>query len=169
MDDTALVAMLDALRDDVRRGARAALAAKAAAEEINRAPSDDVWARALLPVLDNLDRCEEEARKLASAYEKPKGGWFRPRPADPRVATLARAICMTRDLHEEALSARGYTVERPQPGVRFDPTRHRTVEIDAGAPRETVVRWVRAGLRKADRFLREADVVVGTQSTEVTR
>jgi len=160
MDVDALVPLIESLREDVRRAARAALAAKAAAEEGARLPSDDAWALGLLPALDGLARCDAAAARLAAEYARPAGSFFRRRPADPRIATLAEAVRMAHDVLEEALAARGFSVERPE-GEAFDPTRHRAVDTDPALPPGRVGAVVRAGPRKGDRILREADVVVG--------
>lgn len=161
MNEEAILQAIESLREDIRRSSRAALAAKAAAEEIARAPSDDTWARSLLPSLDTLDRCAENSKVLAAEYASSSVGWFWRRPADPRVAALSEAIRIARQILEDSLSARGYTLLRPERGELFDPERHRAVDTTTEVEPGRIAARIQSGLSKGARVLREAQVSVG--------
>ncbi|MCK6530647.1 nucleotide exchange factor GrpE [Myxococcota bacterium] len=161
MDGEEVKEALDALREEVRRGARAALAAKLAAEEAARVPADDAWVSGLLPVLDALERCEVQAGELSADLAHPRGRWPWRRPAEPRAAVLAEGVRIVRESLEGALAGRGYRLERPR-GEPFDATRHRAVDTRPGGQAGRVVSVVRAGVLRGDRVVREAEVVVGT-------
>ena len=83
MDDTALVAMLDALRDDVRRGARAALAASPGDADALVADYASCAAWAAESGADAVIT-ESLPSRIVAAIERLAGEeWRKPVPEDP--------------------------------------------------------------------------------------
>ncbi|MEM6789870.1 MAG: nucleotide exchange factor GrpE [Myxococcota bacterium] len=175
-DEARIAEVLEALRMELRRQGRAAIAAQAAAEAclemLQRPPApaaaaakDEAWVNPLLPALDALERVRQHAEKVANAPAVP-GGWLqrlrRARSEDEATGLAARVLLLAEQF-ESALRDAGLAPARPARGDPFDAAVHRAVGRVPG-PAETVVEVVRSGYRYRDRLVREADVIVGEDS-----
>lgn len=177
----ALPGRFDELTRELRRQGRAAVAAQAAAEACLEAikgagaaaaapaaPGEgERWLRALLPVLDAVERVAAQAQALR-----------RPRPAPGRpllqrllgveppqdaalaadLAALSQGLSLLKTLAEQSLEPLGVRVDR-KVGSAVDPAAHRVVEARGEGDEPRVVEVVRAGYWLGESCVREADVV----------
>lgn len=175
----ALPGRFDELARELRRQGRAAVAAQAAAEACLEAikgagaaapapqGEGERWLRALLPVLDAVERVAAQAQGLR-----------RPRPAPGRpllqrllgveppqdaelaaeLASLSQGLSLLKTLAEQSLEPLGVRVDR-KVGSAVDPAAHRVVEARGEGDEPRVVEVVRAGYWLGESCVREADVV----------
>lgn len=180
---------------EIRKQGRASIAAQAAAESCLAGVRSlhDAWAassapkpeaerdadptavvRALLPLLDALDRSVARAELLSAPRPEapPRGLFARLRALTPGsapehgasstrpdagVLELAAAVRVLQGQLEGVLGDLGVELDRAA-GVAFDPARHRAVEHSGGAGQATVRAVLRAGVSVRGRRLREAEV-----------
>ncbi len=155
---------MEALRIEVRRQGKAAIAAQSAAEacldvlqdrgdEPSRAEDDLQWLQELMPFADALGRVREQADTFAG-----RRAW--PWSNRSALQQLAEGLRLLEAQWTGALTSCGVEVERPRVGERFDPERHRAVGTAPG-DNERITKVVRVGFRRGEQQLREADVIVG--------
>lgn len=189
---------LDDLLKEVRRQGRAAIAAQAAAEsclETLKAQSEEAedaddagahadapvpaheaerWLRALIPVVDAVDRIARQAatpeapaparrslldRVLARPERAPSGA------AQAALAEGTRVLCAQL---AGALRDLGVEADR-RTGAPLDGERQRVVEVRPPRPGErpgTVVEVVRPGYALGGKIIREAEVVIATAGSK---
>ncbi len=137
------------------------------------------WLKALIPVVDALDRVASQAapRGSGQAASRPRR-WLLDRllPApDPapddggaRAAALDEGLRLLRAQLEGTLRDLGVSVDR-RTGAAVDGERQRVVELRRPRPGErrgTVVEVVRPGYALGSRTVREAEVVVADDGNE---
>lgn len=130
------------------------------------------WLRALIPVLDALDRVAAQAHAAAappSPPSPPRRSWLhflfrgdKPAPVeDRRLIVLAEGLRILQNQLRAALVDLGVGIDR-RAGAAVDPERHRVVEARPAGPGEQpgmVVEIVRPGYALGAVVVREAEVV----------
>lgn len=176
-----LLPRLEEILREVRRQGRASMAAQAAAEaclaalpdpddaeaepeEASTEP-DTSWLKALLPLLDAVERVSAQATSLRRARVQPRLPLWKRLLAPPEEPTfqadldaLEQGLRLLVPLTEQSLLGLGVRVER-RTGIPLDPGLHRVVETRGEQATATVLEVVRPGYWLGDLCVREADVV----------
>jgi molecular chaperone GrpE len=172
-----VAARFDEVLKEVRRQGRAAIAAQAAAEsclallgERNDTTSDRTalqWLRALLPIADALDRIVAQAGASGTAPPASLFARLFGARASPDARALAESVRVLRAQLRGVFQELAVAVDEPLHEA-FDARVHRAVEaraLCAGERAGTVLEVVRPGYRLQGKLVREADVVVGKESS----
>lgn len=176
-----LLPRLEEILREVRRQGRASMAAQAAAEaclaalpdpdatqdepgETSTEP-DTSWLKALLPLLDAVERVSAQATTLRRARVKPRLPLWKRLLAPPEepafqadLDALEQGLRLLVPLMEQSLHGLGVRVER-RVGIPLDPGLHRVVETRGEQATAAVIEVVRPGYWLGDLCVREADVV----------
>lgn len=126
---------------------------------------DTSWLKALLPLLDAVERVSAQATSLRRARVQPRLPLWKRLLAPPEEPTfqadldaLEQGLRLLVPLTEQSLLGLGVRVER-RTGIPLDPGLHRVVETRGEQATATVLEVVRPGYWLGDLCVREADVV----------